>query len=125
MADGQGSGDGRVVSLADRQSPGTAPASTAVPARGEPVAFGVELPARGDLVFSVAALTQLITLADHAGLNAAGELGRAITSLRRRLRAHGIGLPPALEEMVEQLTEPRLNRNTACVDVLQLPVDGG
>jgi hypothetical protein len=60
----------------------------------------VELPARRDLVFSVAALTQLITIADQAGLDAAGDLGRAIASLRRRLRAHDVGLPPELEEMI-------------------------
>lgn len=88
----------RVVDLAARRRK---PPAKRVP--GEPVAFGVELPARGDLVFSVAALTQLITIADQAGLDAAGDLGNAIASLRRRLRAHDIGLPPALEDMIEGL----------------------
>ncbi len=72
-------------------------------APGQPVAFGVELPARGDIVFSIAALTQLITIADQAGVDAADDLGRAIAALRRRLRANAVGLPPALEEMIGRL----------------------
>ncbi len=72
-------------------------------ARGEPVVFGVELPARGDIVFSVAALTQLITIADQAGVEAADDLYAAIAALRRRLRANAVGLPPALDDMIERL----------------------
>lgn len=113
---GHGDADGpMVVTLAHRrEARGAAPAP--VPARGQPIAFGVELPARGDIVFSIAALTQLITIADQAGVDAAGDLGGAITALRRRLRVHDVTLPPALEEMIGHL-----NPGTGRVDLRVLP----
>lgn len=100
---GHGDADGpKVVTLAHRgEARGAAPAP--VPARSQPVAFSVEFPARGDIVFSIAALTQLITIADQAGVDAAGDLGHAIAALRRRLQVHDVTLPPALEEMIGHL----------------------
>lgn len=98
---GRGDADGQKVVTLARLREARAPAP--VPARGQPVAFGVELPARGDIVFSVAALTQLVTIADQAGLEASADLKSAIGALTRRLQAHGIALPPALEAMVEDL----------------------
>ena len=45
----------------------------------------------------------LVSRRARRGLDAAGDLGNAIASLRRRLRAHDIGLPPALEDMIDDL----------------------
>lgn len=107
---GTSEGSSRVVSLADRRrsrdadEPARSAKSPAKRPSGDPIAFGVELPPRPDLVMSVAALTQLITVSDMAGLEASPDLLRAIESLRRRLRAHDVGLPPALEETIRQLT---------------------
>lgn len=74
-------------------------------AGGDPVAFGVELPSRPDIVFSIAALTRLITIADGAGVSATADLHRVIAELRRRLASLNVALPAELEQLVEQLTQ--------------------
>jgi hypothetical protein len=91
---------GRVIAFGDR------PRARRRPRRGgTSIAFGVELPERGDVVFAVTALTQLITIADQSGIDGAGPLRAAIDDLRRRLEGARVDLPPHLDALLEQLSD--------------------
>lgn len=74
------------------------------------VAFGVELPAgRNDMVVAVAALTQLISIADEQGVDAADQSVRdAIIQLRHTLEGASVILPEPLMELIDSMlpTEP-------------------
>lgn len=107
---------GKVVSLSRRPEPD--PGVRQQHGGGDPVAFGVELPARPDIVFSIAALTQLITIADGAGVSATADLHRVIADLRRRLSNRNVALPAELEELVEQLTPDPGAGGYAGIDVV-------
>jgi len=68
------------------------------------VSFGIELPAgRNDLVASIAALTQLLSIADEQGVDADPSLRQAIIGLRRALEGASVMLPPHLSAMLDIL----------------------
>ncbi len=68
------------------------------------VAFGVELPAgRNDMVASIAALTQLMSIADEQGVDADSSLRTAIGTLRHTLEGASVVLPPHLLELLDMI----------------------
>ena len=68
------------------------------------VAFGVELPAgRNDMVASIAALTQLMSIADEQGVDADSSLRMAIGTLRHTLEGASVILPPHLLELLDMI----------------------
>ena len=68
------------------------------------VAFGVELPAgRNDMVAAIAALTQLMSIADEQGVDADSSLRTAIGTLRHTLEGASVVLPPHLLELLDMI----------------------
>jgi hypothetical protein len=68
------------------------------------VAFGVELPAgRNDMVAAIAALTQLMSIADEQGVDADSSLRAAIMTLRHSLEGASVILPPHLLELLDMI----------------------
>ena len=68
------------------------------------VAFGVELPAgRNDMVASIAALTQLMSIADEQGVDTDSSLRTAIGTLRHTLEGASVVLPPHLLELLDMI----------------------
>lgn len=68
------------------------------------VAFGVELPAgRNDMVAAIAALTQLMSIADEQGVDTDSSLRAAISTLRHSLEGASVVLPPQLLELLDMI----------------------
>jgi hypothetical protein len=68
------------------------------------MAFGVELPAgRNDMVASIAALTQLMSIADEQGVDTDSSLSGAIATLRHSLEGASVVLPPQLLELLDMI----------------------
>lgn len=68
------------------------------------VAFGVELPAgRNDMVAAIAALTQLMSIADEQGVDTDSSLRAAIAALRHTLEGASVVLPPQLLELLDMI----------------------
>lgn len=88
------------------------------------VAFGVELPSgRNDMVVAVAALTQLISIADEQGVDAADHSVReAIIQLRHTLEGASVILPEPLMELIDSMmpSQPDPSRRKAALKLVDL-----
>lgn len=114
-------GEPEVGPVADLAAPEFIPEHE-LPPEPSRVAFGVELPAgRNDMVVAVAALTQLISIADEQGVDAADHSVReAVIQLRHTLEGTSVILPEPLMELIDSMmpSEPDPARRKASLKLV-------
>lgn len=104
--------DDRVVLLHPARKAGNKTRKSAAEATSRPEAepaptrltMGIEVPADRRSVLLVQTIAQLATLAKEAGVPLDDGLAEGAERLARNLRGAGIGLPPHLEDALEDIT---------------------